>query len=142
MRHNGTFRLLEISWGKVGSGIKKSKSKKFLLMMPLDRQRPFRGQQNSPWQRAKGRLSLAVALSTIQVKYDLARFHPNLEGRHLRVVRDPQPLFLFHQPNGRTRRQTSMSSAGFEPRPYGVANHYTVWATKAKSKICYILRTF
>ncbi|GFX55263.1 uncharacterized protein TNCV_3968171 [Trichonephila clavipes] len=34
--------------------------------MPPDRQRPDQGPRNSSWQRAKGRLSLAVALSTIQ----------------------------------------------------------------------------
>ncbi|GFV61553.1 hypothetical protein TNCV_4543851 [Trichonephila clavipes] len=32
--------------------------------MPPDRQRPDQGPRNSPWQWAKGRLSLAVALST------------------------------------------------------------------------------
>ncbi|GFY26335.1 HTH_Tnp_Tc3_2 domain-containing protein [Trichonephila clavipes] len=34
--------------------------------MPPDRQRPDRDPRNSSWQRAKQRLSLAVALSTIQ----------------------------------------------------------------------------
>ncbi|GFU11456.1 hypothetical protein TNCV_1983651 [Trichonephila clavipes] len=74
-------------------------------------------------------------------------FHPNIEGEHLGVVRCLPTLFPFHQPHERTcgstaiysspyrkgtvHLQTSMSSPGFEPRPYGtavsVANHYTGW---------------
>ncbi|GFW72377.1 uncharacterized protein TNCV_704141 [Trichonephila clavipes] len=81
-------------------------------------------------------------------QYDLARFHPNFEGGHLGVVRGLPPLYPFHQPQERTcsstailstpcrkgtiHLQTSMSSPGFEPSPYGtavsIANHYTGWA--------------
>ncbi|GFX73125.1 hypothetical protein TNCV_4502041 [Trichonephila clavipes] len=68
-----------------------------------------------------------------------------------KVVRGLPPLFPFHQPNEKvTRRlfrvlpclkgtmhlQTSMSSPGFEPRPYSTAdnvtNHYTPSADHSK----------
>ncbi|GFV55307.1 hypothetical protein TNCV_5010541 [Trichonephila clavipes] len=43
--------------------------------------------------------------------------------------------------------QTSMSYAGFEPRPYGTAvsvtNHYTGWAVvRVSDNACYVLSTF
>ncbi|GFV45801.1 uncharacterized protein TNCV_2321611 [Trichonephila clavipes] len=38
----------------------------WVYLMPPGRQRPDQGPRNSSWQRAKGSMSLAVALSTIQ----------------------------------------------------------------------------
>ncbi|GFY17267.1 hypothetical protein TNCV_1090411 [Trichonephila clavipes] len=90
--------------------------------MPPDRQRPDRGSRNSSWQRAK---LVAVALSTMQVTERFGSVPPQFKGRTLGVVRGLPPLFPFHQPHERTCRkgtihlQTSMSSAGFEPSPYG-----------------------
>ncbi|GFS81509.1 hypothetical protein TNCV_3112371 [Trichonephila clavipes] len=52
---------------------------------------------------AKGwnvRLSLAVALSTIRGQYDLARFHPNLEGEYPRSDQGPATS-LPHPPTSR-----------------------------------------
>ncbi|GFV87537.1 hypothetical protein TNCV_3281751 [Trichonephila clavipes] len=73
-----------------------------LSLLPPDQQRPDRGPRNSSWQRAKLRLSLAVALSTIQVTVRLTRFHPNFEGGHLGVLRGLPPLYPFHQPHEKT----------------------------------------
>ncbi|GFT43452.1 hypothetical protein TNCV_815041 [Trichonephila clavipes] len=70
--------------------------------MPPDRQRPDQGPRNSSCQRAKWRLSLAVALSTIQVTERFTSVSPNFEEEHPGVVRCISPLFHFHQPHERT----------------------------------------
>ncbi|GFY15787.1 hypothetical protein TNCV_1284321 [Trichonephila clavipes] len=60
--------------------------------MPPDRQMPYQGPRNSLWQRAKGRLPLTVALSTIQVTVHIgSRFHFNFKGGHLGMVRGLPP---------------------------------------------------
>ncbi|GFW46253.1 hypothetical protein TNCV_2813481 [Trichonephila clavipes] len=92
-------------------------------------------------------LSLALAFSTIPVT---ARFYPKLEGGHpggesgasnlscpvTHLKRELEARRLFRVPPcraGTTHLQTSMSSPGFEPKPYGtvvsVTNHYIEWAT-------------
>ncbi|GFS60103.1 hypothetical protein TNCV_2826341 [Trichonephila clavipes] len=55
---------------------------------------PYRGPRNPSWQRAIcTSLSLAVALSTIQVTVRFESVPPNFEGEHPRVVQGP-PTFL------------------------------------------------
>ncbi|GFV60984.1 hypothetical protein TNCV_91961 [Trichonephila clavipes] len=78
--------------------------------MPPDWQRLDRGPRNSSWQRSR---------------CDACR-----PTRRLAVRR------LFRVPpchEGTIHLQTSMSSPGFEPSPYGaavsVANHYSGWVT-------------
>ncbi|GFV76476.1 hypothetical protein TNCV_4726961 [Trichonephila clavipes] len=60
--------------------------------MPPDRQR---GLQNSSKQRAKGRLSLAVALRVKQVTVQRSLFHSNFDGGHPRVGQGPPASVLF-----------------------------------------------
>ncbi|GFW83359.1 hypothetical protein TNCV_2544571 [Trichonephila clavipes] len=76
--------------------------------------------------------------------------HPNFEGEHLgggsgphlsspstNLTKGLAARRLFIVPpccKGTIHLQTSMSSLGFEPSPYGtaicIANHYTGWATR------------
>ncbi|GFV77584.1 hypothetical protein TNCV_1071131 [Trichonephila clavipes] len=102
--------------------------------------------RNSAWLGASFlRLSLALALSIMQVTVRFSRFHPNFEGDHLGdgLLSTPSTNFtrrlgsrrLFRVPpcrEGTIHLQTSMPSPGFEPRLYGTAvsvtNHYAEWA--------------
>ncbi|GFW81741.1 hypothetical protein TNCV_2884151 [Trichonephila clavipes] len=91
------------------------------------------------------RLSLAVALNTIQVTVRFSSAPPQFGGSgasHLsspttNLTRGLSACRLFKVPpcrEGTMHLQTSVSSPGFEPRPYGtavsIANHYTWWATE------------
>ncbi|GFS61213.1 hypothetical protein TNCV_3104721 [Trichonephila clavipes] len=92
-----------------------------------------------------------AALSTMQVTVRFGSGPPQFrertpwrwsEASHLsspsnNLTRGLQARRLFRVPpchQGTIHSQTSMSSPGFEPRPYGtavrVANHYTGWATE------------
>ncbi|GFV43567.1 hypothetical protein TNCV_1690111 [Trichonephila clavipes] len=89
------------------------------------------------------RMSLIVALSTIQVTIQFSWFHPNPEGENPRKGPEAFKLFfpstnltrglaarrLFRVPHGAKIRyiwQTSMPSPGFEPRPYNTAVSITI----------------
>ncbi|GFU33152.1 hypothetical protein TNCV_4156691 [Trichonephila clavipes] len=119
--------------------------------MPPYRQRPDQGLRNLSWQRAKSRLSLAVALSTTQKTVRFGSVAPQFRGSTLWGWSEASHLSflstnhtrglavrrLFRVPpcrKGTIHLQTSMSSPGFEPSSYGtavsVANHYTGWATR------------
>ncbi|GFV39488.1 WD repeat-containing protein 63 [Trichonephila clavipes] len=110
----------------------------FLLPIPPDRQRPDQGLQNSSWQKAKLSLSLVVALSTIQVTEQFSSISPQFRGKtpwgwsgtsHLsspstNLMRRLAARRLFKVPHAAKALllfQTSMSSPGFEPSPYGTA---------------------
>ncbi|GFV02397.1 uncharacterized protein TNCV_1023251 [Trichonephila clavipes] len=101
-------------------------------------------------------LSLALALSTMQVTMCFFSVPPQFRGRkpwgwsgasHLSSpsinhTRGLAARRLFRVPpcrKGTIHLQTSMSSPGFEPSPYGiavsVANHHTGWATDVLQKI-------
>ncbi|GFT42397.1 hypothetical protein TNCV_1786771 [Trichonephila clavipes] len=76
--------------------------------MSPDRQRPNQGPRNSSWQRAKRRLSLAVALRTIQVTERFSSVSPLiLWGNTLELVRAFPPLY-FHQPHECTCGSTAI----------------------------------
>ncbi|GFX87266.1 hypothetical protein TNCV_3819961 [Trichonephila clavipes] len=103
--------------------------------MPPNQQRPASGPRNSSWQRAKRRLSLAVALSTMQVTVRFGSVSPQFGGRTLwRGQRPPTSLLLpptspedlrfdgyLEVPpcrEGTIHLQISMSSPGFIPSAY------------------------
>ncbi|GFV68553.1 hypothetical protein TNCV_3130081 [Trichonephila clavipes] len=69
-----------------------------LLLMPPDHQRSDQDLRISSWYRAKGRLLLVVALSTIQVTVGFDQFPPQFLG----VFRGLPPLYLFHEHHKRT----------------------------------------
>ncbi|GFW28798.1 hypothetical protein TNCV_201211 [Trichonephila clavipes] len=90
------------------------------------------------------RLSLAVALSTMQVKGWFSSVHSNFKGEHPRGGQGPptsltielEARHLCREPPCRKDPfyiQTPMTSPEFEPRPYdttvNVDNHFTGWAT-------------
>ncbi|GFU23139.1 hypothetical protein TNCV_3515781 [Trichonephila clavipes] len=52
-----------------------------LLLLPPDRQIPDPDPRNSSWKRYKGRLSLALVLSTIQVTVRFGSFPPHYSWR-------------------------------------------------------------
>ncbi|GFW44124.1 hypothetical protein TNCV_3854851 [Trichonephila clavipes] len=54
------------------------------------------------------RLSLAVALSTIQMTLRFARFHSNFEGEPPGGVQRPPTLFPFHKTHERTCSSTAI----------------------------------
>ncbi|GFW80598.1 hypothetical protein TNCV_3234501 [Trichonephila clavipes] len=97
------------------------------------------------------RLSLAVALSTIPVTGRFSSVPPQFRGRTpwgwgqgppTHLTRGLAARRLFRIPpccKGTINLQTSISSPGFEPRPYGtavsVANHYIGWATSKNTKL-------
>ncbi|GFX10322.1 hypothetical protein TNCV_1867171 [Trichonephila clavipes] len=76
--------------------------------MPPDRQRPDQGPRGSSWLRAKRRLSLAVALSTIQGTERFSSVSPQFRGKTSWGFRGLPPLFLFHQPHERTCCSTAI----------------------------------
>ncbi|GFV60420.1 hypothetical protein TNCV_3470551 [Trichonephila clavipes] len=103
--------------------------------------------QNSLRQKARI-LRLSLALTTMQVTVRFFSVPPQFRGRKswewsgtshhssTNHTRERAARRLFRVPpcrKGSIHLQTSMSSPGFEPSPYGiavsVANHYTGWAT-------------
>ncbi|GFT06006.1 hypothetical protein TNCV_4352371 [Trichonephila clavipes] len=106
--------------------------------MPHDWQRPDQGPRNLSWQRAKSRLSLAIALSTVQVTERFSSVLPQFRGKtpwgwsgafHLpshstNLMRGLASRWLFKVPpchEGTINLQTSMSSPGLEPSRNGTA---------------------
>ncbi|GFX92922.1 hypothetical protein TNCV_914721 [Trichonephila clavipes] len=113
------------------------------------------GPQNSLRLRTRFiRLSLALALITIQVTVRFCSVPPQILRRALKgpgayylsspstnLTRELVARRLFKVPpcrEGTIHLQTSMSSAKFEPRSFGtavsVANHYTGWATQYRGE--------
>ncbi|GFU72955.1 hypothetical protein TNCV_4636891 [Trichonephila clavipes] len=89
--------------------------------MPPDRQRSDQGQRNSAWQRAKRRLSLAVALSTIQPSgygprvsrahvLEYPRFAVYMGQCTLNLLRLNVHPFVSYGKNSKTNYQTLASS--------------------------------
>ncbi|GFV65518.1 hypothetical protein TNCV_1737551 [Trichonephila clavipes] len=128
--------------------------------MPPDRQRPTKFIMENCCHDELMTVTLFVSrtLSTIQVTLRFGSIPPQFRGKTLWVWSEASHLSspstnhtrglatrrLFSVPPcraGTIHLQTTMSSPGFEPSPYGtavsVANHYTGWATGPQVPMVY-----
>ncbi|GFW91426.1 hypothetical protein TNCV_3375921 [Trichonephila clavipes] len=113
-----------------------------------------RGPRNSS--RLRPRIYTCLALSTMQVTVRFCSVRPQFRGRklwgwsgglpplcpftnHTRGLAARRLFRVLQCRKGTIHLQTSMSSPGFEPSPYGiavsVANHYTGWVTNLIHKL-------